>query len=289
MDRAAVRGPLLSDLAESSTLHETTLGNTVVNDNSAVLLSAAAVEVEDVPAGMDCADDQPQLSRLQQQVLAALGAGDRAEAAAAGVDGGGAELEMTVESARESGVAEEHSRMEQQQQEEEKEEQQEQLQGEEANIAAVQDVFSSAAAPLPPPPPPAATEAQAHSSTQADAPAQPTTAAVAEPTTAPAASSSNATLTPEPSAYMAPLFNHIEQYRTAHTARLDQYEADLRTFDRVAVVPWLNAAVRHLRQQEEEKKELSENGARMLQEIRDFVETMGKWRGMTRGTGPRQP
>lgn len=108
-----------------------------------------------------------------------------------------------------------------------------------------------------------------HSARQPIIPANNATAAADTTTTAP----------PEPSAYVAPLMAHLDNYRAVVIGKLDQYARDLAEFDRVAVTPWLSAATRHLKQQEDTKRDMSENGQRIRAEIAEFAAKMQQWRG----------
>ena len=219
-----------------------------------------AVESEGASA-MDFTDDLPQLSRLQQRTEHnAASATGQLEAAA----GTGEEDMLAVE----DGLADDFAAdMQQQQQQQEQGQHGEYEQQQDGNLATGQEAVSSTGALLPPPPPPS-TQQPPHSSTQAAAEQQSSTTDSADDSY-------------QPSPYMAPLFNHLDTYRAATTARIDRHQAQLREFDRVAVQPWVAAAQRHLKQQEETKRDLTDKNESMRKEIAEFIGKLQAWRGLS--------
>ena len=220
--------------------------------------AVVAVESEGVSV-MDFTDDLPQLSRLQHHAQAP---------AQAGVEHLANIAEMALDfrtaaqpaAAAMEGVRQTH--IEQRQPQQERGEQREQCVVDNAVSATAHDSASSSVNPsrqLPPfvPPPPALSHPP--------------------PADAPAAASHAST--PEPCAYVLPLISHLDAYRASHDARVQRYQEELQEFNRVAVAPWVMAATRHLKRQEEDKREMTDKSQRINSEIAEFAAKMKQWQG----------
>ena len=204
---------------------------------------------------MDFTDDLPQLSRLQHAEAKA----ESQVEPTSGLTDMSVEPEVDAEPAT---AAQQNARVvreEQQQQQQGKG----QVQGEQcAESEAVGHTeeateahsASSAAVPPPPTPPPAR---------QSSEPRSPSTESVAHDATA----------------YGSLLLSHLDGYCASHAAIVEQYRAALLEFDAVAVSRWLVAAQRHLKQQEATKREMTDTGESIRQEIARFAERMIEWRG----------
>jgi hypothetical protein len=222
--------------------------------------TAVAVESESVSA-MDFADDLPQLSRLQH---AEEGAGSATKhTPCATVTPTKVVAPSAQHAAGESSErTEQTAYIEQQREQQPRPQQREQCGMEAAAVGAEQ--FSAPSTTREPPPPAALTQQvlQSHTPPAADI----TTAATN-------------TATSGPCAYVVPLISHLDNYTASQAAIVDRYKAALLEFDQVAVSGWLLAATRHLKQQEETKRDMTESGQQLRQEIADFAQKMMQWRG----------
>ena len=224
--------------------------------------AAVGVESESVSA-MDFADDLPQLSRVQHVETA-----DTATAVDASTETEGATVACE---AKQGEVAMESGR----QAEEQPVEAVQLNNGEELIADAEQHLASAPPAAMPPPPPllsPPASQQPASTPPAVDSAASAATAAVG----------------PEPCAYVKPLVSHLDGYAASQAAIVNRYRAALYEFDAVAVSRWVAAATRHLKAQEETKREMTESGQRIKHEIAEFAQKMMQWRGGVAGGINRQ-
>ena len=218
--------------------------------------AVVAVESESVSA-MDFADDLPQLSRLQH---AEEGASTATQHAACATVMPAEVVVPAQDAAAESSERRGHTaHIEQQREQLPQPQHREQCGMEETAVEQV----SAPSTTTEPPPPSSLTQQPLQSHTP------------------PAADTSAATNTAMsgPCAYVVPLISHLDNYTASQAAIVERYKAALLEFDQVAVSRWLLAATRHLKQQEETKRELTENGQQLRQEIAEFAQKMMQWRG----------
>ena len=221
----------------------------------------AAVAVESESVSMtDFEDELPQLRRLQQTEQQLLQrSGSRLEAAAANVQEA---VATPSRPAAEERAEQLHSDQRQSQQQDGQQQQYEA----DSTVAAAER--HSVASPIMPP-------------------SAPTTLQPQQPTSPPADTGA-ATATTAPCAYVAPLLEHLTTCRAAVTAAMNRYQQHLLDFDRAAVAPWQEAAVRHLKQQNETKRDMAESVQRVRDEIEEFYRKMSTWRDRSTRKRPAQ-